>query len=174
MNTMRELARGYRSNPEQCLAAARATFTGIPAAEVREIFSSVTGTQAIERLAERSCQPRLSLEGVEVKTMDKRKHHPRELTDRINEELNKREPVEATYVTGCVEAADCEGRSGYHSSLVVGRRFNPATRLCEYLIRNSWGRSCLSQGRGMDCEEGHVWVPKTQLHQGLYGITYLQ
>ncbi len=52
-----------------------------------------------------------------------------------------------------------------HASVVVGRRINPASGLCEFLIRNTWGPSCAPYGIKFDCEEGHVWVPREKIDQ---------
>ncbi len=48
-----------------------------------------------------------------------------------------------------------------HSSTIVGRRMRAGK--CEYLIRNSWGRSCGYYDRSYPCEQGNVWVPKENL-----------
>ena len=52
--------------------------------------------------------------------------------------------------------------SGGHVSSIVGRRARGSQ--CQYLVRNSWGRSC---NKGYDtanpCEEGKIWVDSADL-----------
>jgi len=47
---------------------------------------------------------------------------------------------------------------GNHASSIVGRRFNPKTMSCEYLLRNSWGKSCGMYDEHYECKDGHVWI----------------
>ncbi len=65
------------------------------------------------------------------------------------------------------------GKHGLHASVVVGRRFNPTTSSCEYLIRNSEGTSCSGYDSRLECDRtwggvpcppgrrcgGQVWLP---------------
>jgi hypothetical protein len=173
MDTMRILQRVHSGDPERCLTAARGTFPRIPTESISEVLNT-SSSNLVNELAERACRPRLNLEGIQVGNMNFPLSRSESMIEKIDQILGQNQPIEASYTTGCIEAADCDGRGGLHSSLVVGRRFNASTGACEYLIRNSWGRSCRSQGRGMDCEQGNVWVPKHQLHRGLYGVTYLE
>jgi hypothetical protein len=59
----------------------------------------------------------------------------------------------------------------YHASSVVGRRFNPASLQCEYLVRNSWGEACNYQH--YDCEDGHIWVNQERLSAFVDQIDYI-
>ena len=53
---------------------------------------------------------------------------------------------------------NCSG----HSMLVIGRRKNPKTNKCQYLLRNSWGVKACQYYRGLpssDCDKnGQTWV----------------
>ena len=45
-----------------------------------------------------------------------------------------------------------EKNEGPHYLLVVGRSTNPVTGLCEFLVRNSWGKDCtLNEVPGLSC-----------------------
>ncbi len=65
------------------------------------------------------------------------------------------------------------GTEGFHSSIIVGRRWN--NDRCEYNIRNSWGKSCASYVAGIDCnkEQGTFWVSDEQLFQASSNIRYI-
>lgn len=49
---------------------------------------------------------------------------------------------------------------GYHISSVVGRRKNPESGVCEYLVRNSFGDSCENYRPefASRCEQGNFWI----------------
>jgi len=55
-------------------------------------------------------------------------------------------------------------QKGTHASIVVGRRLNETTGKCEYLVRNSWGKSC-NYVAELSCEAGNVWIPREMAHQ---------
>ena len=61
---------------------------------------------------------------------------------------------------------------GNHASLVVGRRRNSITNRCEYLIRNSWGKSCYGYSKDWTCEKerGTVWVDSEKLSENIYDL----
>lgn len=62
-----------------------------------------------------------------------------------------------------------------HMSVIVGRRANPVTRECRYLVRNSWGAGCSGYTLELQkrCEGGYLWLTREELRQNLYGLTYL-
>jgi hypothetical protein len=73
-----------------------------------------------------------------------------------------------------------------HASLIVGRRKNPKTGDCEYLIRDSHGKDCTqNEGQGLTCHKncdqhgdncrysGNFWVDQRRLKNSILGITYL-
>lgn len=60
-----------------------------------------------------------------------------------------------------------------HTSVIVARRWNQNQKQCEYLIRNSHGRSCEKYDSYFSCEEGHIWVGEAELYPNLTSIVYL-
>lgn len=93
----------------------------------------------------------------------------------IDAQLDAKKPMVLGYSSTVLHDPDPNyngtDRSG-HGSLLVGRRFNPATRQCEYLIRNSWGPGCKSYAPNA-CEAGHVWIRRDALMRRSSEITYL-
>ena len=45
-----------------------------------------------------------------------------------------------------------------HASTIVGRRWNEKKGMCEYLLRNSWGKDCSGYDANYECVDGHVWI----------------
>jgi hypothetical protein len=67
--------------------------------------------------------------------------------------LNNGKPVGISYNVKYVAPF-----SGFHASTVIARRWNNGR--CEYKVRNSWGRSCSSYLKEIECNrwEGSYWV----------------
>lgn len=72
-----------------------------------------------------------------------------------------------------------------HATTVVGRQWNAEKGVCEYIVRNSWGKDCEKYDwKGPDgqtinkspfrCEQGHVWIPENQLLSAMSGITWIE
>jgi len=73
-----------------------------------------------------------------------------------------------------------EDSCGAHASVIVGRRTSISPKngekTCEYLIRNSWGTSCLGYNAEYTakCEQGQVWVTKETLLKNILGANSLE
>jgi len=63
-----------------------------------------------------------------------------------------------------------------HASSIVGRRFNQETQSCEYLLRNSWGKSCSPYSSYYECKDGHVWIAEQffQYSDTIKQVIYLE
>lgn len=48
-----------------------------------------------------------------------------------------------------------------HSASLVGRRWHNGR--CQYLYRNSWGRSCHQYREDLSCDRGHVWLDEAEV-----------
>lgn len=61
-----------------------------------------------------------------------------------------------------------------HTSSIVGRRWNPEKKSCEYLVRDSYGTGC--EGKydpNYDCENGNIWLSESQIYGSMTSIVYL-
>lgn len=69
---------------------------------------------------------------------------------------------------------DSNGKSlcGGHASVVIGSRFNKATKQCEFLIRNTYGEKC-KYHEDFECESGQIWVDHTSLSKNIFQVNYL-
>ncbi len=64
--------------------------------------------------------------------------------------------------------------AGGHASTVVARRFNSATKECEYEIRGSNGAYCDPHFTKDQCANGYYWVNRANLKNNLISVDYLQ
>lgn len=62
-----------------------------------------------------------------------------------------------------------------HASTIVGRKYNPTSGQCEYLVKNTWGsNSCDTKSEpSIKCEQGNYWVPRTALRNNTNYISWL-
>lgn len=89
----------------------------------------------------------------------------------IDEQLSAGNPVAINYGSGVLKKLDTSSKFG-HASTVVARRMRAGK--CEYLVRNSWGRSCRSYDKRLPCEEGNIWVPGDKLKEVTGVVVYLR
>ncbi|MBI3558003.1 MAG: hypothetical protein HY074_17200 [Deltaproteobacteria bacterium] len=65
---------------------------------------------------------------------------------------------------------------GGHASILIGRRYDPKSRKCQFLVQNSWGATCDEPySSKWTCERatGKVWVDADELANNIYGTTKL-
>ncbi len=93
----------------------------------------------------------------------------------IDAQLNKSNPVSYNYDANFLLPPSERSGIANHYSSIVGRRFDKKTNSCQYLIRNSWGRSCNIYPPPLDsqCEEGNIWVDEETIGKSVIGIHYL-
>jgi hypothetical protein len=85
--------------------------------------------------------------------------------------LDKDEPVLVFYDGAMLKNKSGKINRNYnHVSTVIGRKYNPEKKQCEYLIRNSWGTDCKDYPPQYNCKEGNVWIPRMDLLMSAGGI----
>lgn len=129
-----------------------------------------------DRLADKTCYwnikpPKLKVIS-EKKIFLLDKLFPTDLFSTINRELSRNNPPIIGYVGSVLVDIKTTNKGISHSSLIVGRKFNATTQSCEYIVRNSWGRSCAYYDKRLKCEEGHIWVPENILGSKLNEVVY--
>ena len=100
------------------------------------------------------------------------KYKKEDLISSIDQQLDRKQPSLVTYDTGFLYQ---DRQFSPHAVLAVGRRYNPQSKKCEFLIRNSWGESCSpyqnKYAKASHCDKGYLWVPREELHQNMLGVT---
>lgn len=54
-----------------------------------------------------------------------------------------------------------------HTVLVYGRKYNPKSGQCEYMIKDSYGEQCTKYDPKIACEGGYVWLPESKLFRAM-------
>lgn len=62
-----------------------------------------------------------------------------------------------------------------HSAVLAGRRWNKELGSCQFLIRNAWRTNCDANFyKGLECENGQVWVNEESLIKNTLSLTYIE
>lgn len=148
----------------------------LPFDEIRKVLKSTEPQNIIYSLNEQRCKnKKVTLNYPDYLRVHKEvssKYKKEDLISSIDQQFDRKQPSLITYDTGFLYQ---ERQFSPHAVLAVGRRFNPQSKKCEFLIRNSWGESCsLYEGKyakASHCDNGHLWVPREELHQNIIGVT---
>ena len=158
-------------------------FPGFDPGSIRGHINRFGTRKLVEAAYDRQCR-NLSFKGLKVTTTTLVKHNGNDdtLMNAIDERLKKNEIAAIGYDYSQINAEN--GTSG-HGSIVVGKRTNPVTGKCDYLVRNSWGKtcdqkehaelSCHKNCEGGNCRfSGHFWVGADLLKRSILEVTYIQ
>ena len=59
-----------------------------------------------------------------------------------------------------------------HANTIVARQWNPLSRTCDYVIRNTWGEKCVyNEG---SCNRGYYSIPERLINESLQTIDYIK
>lgn len=102
-----------------------------------------------------------------------------DLIKEIHEQLDQDNFVAVSYWTRIFyePGSDRYNNSGMHASGIVGRKWNDKNKVCEFKLRNSWGKSCGSytnpelKGK-CDRETGYLMIPDTIVMRSITDISY--
>lgn len=175
----------YISN-DQCLVDnLKATFPLADYGVIQNYTSRFGSKNLVEYLYDLHCKKQ-SFKGYKVNPVNQ--YLPRftkeALLKNINALLEKKEIVGLASQWEKLTENDDPAKTGGHATVIVGRRKSPDTGECEYLVRNSWGKSCDElEGEGLTCDlacvdrncryTGHLWVSTRRIQNSILGITYL-
>jgi hypothetical protein len=134
-----------------------------------------------------------------------REHAPpptEEIQRQINERLSQTEPVQPVGIGYCENVlwdptyigyqpdflgGVIQGDCAQHASVIIGRRRDPKTTRCEYLVQNSMGTDCkipsempdgsirrISFSSRWTCDHGRIWVDAEALGSSIGSIDYFE
>ncbi len=141
-------------------------------------------SRLIEFIHDTQCRVQFEKEAslLDVRSVDANGKNSDDIFKVINEQIEKGDVAAIGYNFNKLNS---EAGNGDHGSVVVGRRTNPNTGACEYLVRNSWGKDCkINDVEGLNCHKecsndtcrqtGHFWVSQKRLSDVLINVTYLK
>ncbi|MGE5086429.1 MAG: C1 family peptidase [Bacillota bacterium] len=157
---------------EQFYKNSKSMFPNAKFEDVRAILSQYSRDDYFKKLVDKTCKNRISGKNLEMSYMFNL--NDSSFGKKIDAQLSAKNPVEFSYNSSILDDARTKDGFADHSSLIVGRRFNQKSGQCEYLVRNSWGKSCGFYDSNYSCENGNVWIPKATILKGARDATYLK
>lgn len=149
-------------------------FPGLNMAELGTILTKGSATSAFKRIAAKSCK--ISRDGdlklLKVKIEEKAE----KIFSTIDEQLDKGNILGIDYKYTILTNSQVNSGVANHTSSIVGRRFNPNTNTCEYLLRNSEGKTCAIYSKNYECKNGHIWISEEffKYNNAISRVVYVQ
>ncbi len=158
----------YVNNCIQASSYYRNFFPRLSVREIQSAMNTAAYQGVISKLQAQSCKTRYAADfqasEVGFESRDKQK-----MAQIIRSQLDANKPVAIGYRIGLI--MNHANPNGGHGSVLVGRRKNRAGA-CEYLIRNSYGRSCDGYKNPSKCNQGNIWVTEKDLFESMLSATY--
>ena len=136
--------------------------------DIQTLLASNELNISLKNFIDKSCKEKLQIPKFKLTMIPK----PTEKTKnqyfkKINKALNLGKPVAISFDLKVVTT-----ETGTHSNSIIGRRWK--NNKCEYNIRNSWGKSCSSYRKGIECNlsEGSFWVNEDKMYEMLTNDSY--
>ena len=96
----------------------------------------------------------------------------RKVFRRINQTLGDHAPMAIDFFSGIFDDYSHYKRKldDLHTVLLYGRKFDPGTQECVYLMKNSYGEDCSRYDPRIQCERGYLWFPENRLYPTLTSV----
>lgn len=149
-------------------------FKGL-SSEIIKILNKLSGDKKMAALLDVTCSERHQFKnkyGVGTRAIENFSQD--KIMEKLDSLLNAKSPAAIAYNVDLIMApADFKAEEANHSSTIIGRRKNPESGQCEYLIKNSWGDRCPKRAT-VECTKGNYWVPRETLKNNVFEINWLQ
>ncbi|UYL07481.1 hypothetical protein B9G69_010535 [Bdellovibrio sp. SKB1291214] len=168
---------------------AKKMFPKINVGDVQDVVKKSVEDEFILNLRNKSCKNRIH-EAPEAVSYQRKGFYngyndlisravdDKKYADIIDEQLTKKNPVSVAVDAYAFydrrTPASTPDTVGAHAVVLAGRRFNEKTGQCEYKIKNSWGKGCSTYDKKYECSQGQFWMPKADLLQRTWDVTYVK
>jgi len=131
--------------------------------EIQTLLASNELNISLKNFIDKSCKERIKVAKFKLVMIPKPTEKTKvEYFKKVNDALDFGKPISISYYLNFVTK-----EKGSHSNSIIGRRWK--NNKCEYNIKNSWGKSCASYLKGIDCNlrEGSFWVNEDKMYEML-------
>lgn len=131
-------------------------FPGLNPALLGTILAQESNSEAFKKIADKSCKISRDedLRSLKVHTVLQNQ----KIFKTLDEQLTKGNILGIHFKSEILEDYTKNRAFANHAASIVGRRFNPMTNSCEYLVRNSDGDNCGRYPKDYTCINGHIWI----------------
>ena len=168
----KEVISGKISKDDFNKFAAKA-FPNLSKEQINEVLDRASKSTYFNKLVRKSCEHRVSAKDMEMSFFNNL--DPKTFGKELDQHLNELRPVEIGYNGHFFTHPYTPSGLAYHSSLLVGRRMNNKTGQCEYLLKNSYGKSWKpAASEEFESEGGYAWVPKARMIEATRNASYVK
>ncbi|WP_413559120.1 hypothetical protein [Bdellovibrio sp. HCB209] len=157
---------------DEFMKVAKAMFPNLSKEQFAEVLKKAGKDTYFNKLVNNSCKNRISGNGLEMSFFQKLDN--KKFATQIEQHLQEGRPVEIGYNADFFKYANSPSGMAYHSSLLVGRRMNAKTGQCEYLLKNTYGKSWKPDSSEFESEGGYAWVPKARMIEATRNASYVK
>ncbi|RYZ86409.1 MAG: hypothetical protein EOP04_13955 [Proteobacteria bacterium] len=130
--------------------------------------------ETLRQQSEKLCKMPISTKGLKVhsrsfKTSDR---NPESLSYMMSV-LNNDRPFALHYDVSLMAKFPSDV-SGWHASVVTGRRWNKEKNSCEIAIKNSWGEDCETAKEKWSCVKGNWWIDSELLANSKTEVIWIE
>lgn len=157
-------------------ASIQKVFPTISVAQIHNVATKSDVTNVGSNLANAACAPRFKAsEPLKFKNIGNRGTLSTSQFSEVDRILSKKQPISLTvkmdklYSFGSSDIA----KQPIHAITLAGKKFNPATGKCEYILKNSWGPEC-DRHYKVRCENGYLFVPEEVLKSSILEADYIE
>jgi hypothetical protein len=104
---------------------------------------------------------------IPIRTATKMAIQNRNIFKTINRELSSHRPTGLDFSSDVFANLDDINKklSSLHTVLIYGRKFDPETQECQYMLKNSYGTDCDRIDSRLECDSGYVWLPENVVYR---------
>lgn len=157
---------------EEFITKARALFPNLTKEQFIETLKKANRATYFNSLVDKNCANRIRAEDLEIGLFTK--FDAKKFGSQIDGELSRKNPVEIGYNADFYVNPYKATGTVYHSSLLVGRRLNPKTQQCEYLLKNSYGKDWRPETTEFEAAGGYAWIPKSRIIEATRDASYIK
>jgi hypothetical protein len=157
---------------EEFITKSRALFPNLTKEQFIETLKKANRATYFNSLVDKNCASRIRTDDLEITFFTK--FDEKKFGQQIDGLLAKRSPVEIGYNADFYVNPYKATGTVYHSSLLVGRRLNPKTQQCEYLLKNSYGKDWRHETLEFEAADGYAWIPKSRIIEATRDASYIK
>lgn len=149
----------------------RKFFPSIAPAEILRILNTEAPQHVVQTLQQRSC-PQKKASPIQPGNVGIEPDQTK-FAETLEREMDQGEPLGLGYRVELIVANNQGALAQNHAGTIVGRKFDAKSGKCQYLLRNTWGRSCDGY-RKWPCDAGNLWITEEHLIAYSNSVTYFK
>ncbi len=166
------------------LERAKKLFPGVSVDEIQELAKREYIINLVSAVSDKACNPRI-MPNPPFKTKNLVNYSEkiknvlpmtRNQFSEVDRVISSGKPISiGIFMERFYDFGGAPNKHAKHAMTIVGKRFNPETGECEYIVRNSWGPECSARYKAtVSCENGTLFISEKELRKAVYSADYIE